>query len=459
MPTRLTDNESMVAMSASPAHVTEVWRSRPSTIAVEDAEAKQHVKDQFLKKRQGELDSLLREEDIDWRQVRNLMVRTAKLNPNYTDPSTQMSTAHRAAYAGEAEILSWCLRGGADVNARSAIRRSLLHYACDANRIACVRLLLEHGADVNILTLSHRTPLHTCCANNCYESVLELLHGTSAIVDIDAEDSQRQLPQDLTQNKFILRLIRKYRATMEERRKVDLVEQALQRLVQMFAKQERSCITAAEFAEYVSELKQDQSASKENLQAAVRTAATNADGTVSIEEFRKVQMALLQAQTVDYRELLRILNDLETSIFVEAVRDEPGEWTPTATTTPRTLDAAERRRLRGLAIAPKALGLTGEEIVQQHRAKTPLVERESPPARLPTLLLGGGSGPRVGSGGHPCHENRPRSRPSCVSSTPPLRSGSRPCSAGRGSLLNAGLGVLATPACGRTLPCFAALAC
>jgi len=178
---------------------------------------------------QDELDDVLRERDEDWAKVRDLMVLSDGLQPNYTDTSSQMTTLMRCAYAGETDILNWCIQKGANVNAVSAIGRSALHYACNGNRLTCLRMLLERGADPNLGSLAGETPLHVCCMYNCYEAALELLHGTKGVIEIDAEDSRRLIPESVATDKKILRAIRKYRATFEERRKADLIEHGLQR--------------------------------------------------------------------------------------------------------------------------------------------------------------------------------------------------------------------------------------
>merc|ERR1712151_719692 len=97
------------------------------------------------------------------------------------------------------------------------------------NKVGCIRILLENGADPNLPSLAGETPLHICCIYGSYEAALEILFGTQGVIDINAEDSRRLIPEAMTSDKKILRAIRKYRATIEERKKADLIQHGLSR--------------------------------------------------------------------------------------------------------------------------------------------------------------------------------------------------------------------------------------
>lgn len=177
---------------------------------------------------QAELEKVLRQATIDWPTVHDYMCYKESLDPNMVDPSSKVATIHRAAYEGEDEVVKWCIAAGADVNERTAIWRVPLHYACNGNRVLCIKVLLQHGASINCRTLAGQTPLHACCIYSRYEATLELLGSAcSELVMVDAEDSRRQIPEALTTHSQIKRAIRKYRESYDDRRKMSFMENAL----------------------------------------------------------------------------------------------------------------------------------------------------------------------------------------------------------------------------------------
>lgn len=274
------------------------------------------------KQLQAELDKKLREPNVNLQEVRNLMCYGDDLNPNYTDYTTRMTTAHRSAYEGEADLLKWCLDFGEDINARTSLGRSLLHYACNGNRTRCIRLLLDRGADANLPSLSGQTPLHICCMYNCYEAALELLHGSQQVVDVDCEDTRRLSPEQCTDNKLLVRAIRKYRAGLQERRKADLIEQTLKRIFTL------SSSTSGK--------------SKGGLQV-----------ESTWEEFRDAHMSLIGPSSGDEaRTLLQQLYELEQAIFHDFVH---GDADGHKEATPRSRDTAGRRASRPLLLGAHSI--------------------------------------------------------------------------------------------------------
>lgn len=177
---------------------------------------------------QRNLDSQLRQASVDWAKIRTSMELSHQqghpLDPNYVDITTGISTIHSAAYEGHTDIVEWCLATKADPNLRTAVGRTPLHYACDGNRTGAVRALLNAAADPNQGSLSGMTALHFCCQNGSYDALLVLLHESSEVVSTSAEDTKRRVPEDLAKEKRILRLIKKYEADLEEKRKIDIVE-------------------------------------------------------------------------------------------------------------------------------------------------------------------------------------------------------------------------------------------
>jgi len=160
----------------------------------------------------------LRQPNVDWGVVRTLLF-VDDLDPNHTDYATGMSTVHRAAFDGEADIIAACIEAGCDLNAQTHLGRTAFHYACNGNKTGCIRLLLDHGADANCRTLSHQTPLHLCCSYGHLEATVELIDGCikhAQHLEICAEDTNMVCPEKLTHNKAILRAIHKYRLRLKE---------------------------------------------------------------------------------------------------------------------------------------------------------------------------------------------------------------------------------------------------
>mmetsp|Transcript_21791 Transcript_21791/g.40074 ORF Transcript_21791/g.40074 Transcript_21791/m.40074 type:complete len:410 (+) Transcript_21791:53-1282(+) len=272
----------------------------------------------FEKKQQRELEELLTElAVVDWAKVRAYVGMPA-LNPNVVD-AAGMSTGHRSAYEGHTDVLKWCLRTGLDPNSQTALGRSLLHYACDANRVGCVRLLLEHQADVNATSLSHQTPLHTCCAHGSYEATLELLQGSKhQIVDVDAEDQKRQIPEALAKDKRIKKLIHRYRAAGDERRQKALTEQALKRLFRLFAGKGEADITLEDLALSKTVVKSVASPKLIEEKTPPADPPQPEDETgVSWEYFKKVLEQLVEAWSIEHRELLNKVVTLECDFLKE----------------------------------------------------------------------------------------------------------------------------------------------
>lgn len=288
--------------------------------------------------------------NTDWKKVRDFLFMDG-LNPNYTDKSTLVTTAHRCAYEGQCDILRWCLATGADKNARTEIGRSVLHSACEGNRPGCVRLLLEQGADADIRTLSGLTPLHVACLYNSYEVVLELLLTTGQAVDVDAEDSRRRTPEMLTKDKRILGAIRRYRLSQDDQRKGDLIESALRRLFRLFDQHDRRYVSSAASAESQALLLQAVTPACSDPRIADVVApglGQDAGGRVHWDEFRTVHLALIEKLGLEFQDLMRQLHNVESKIFHEFVRSAKADGAEGALplVTPRARELAVRRLSR-----------------------------------------------------------------------------------------------------------------
>ncbi|HPS03588.1 MAG TPA: ankyrin repeat domain-containing protein, partial [Candidatus Sumerlaeota bacterium] len=59
-----------------------------------------------------------------------------------------LAPLHRAVLSGQADVVSYLVERGANVNVRCQLGRTPLHYAVAQNQMGMVRFLLSHGADV-----------------------------------------------------------------------------------------------------------------------------------------------------------------------------------------------------------------------------------------------------------------------------------------------------------------------
>jgi len=182
-------------------------------------------KGRWLRKMQSELSNEVKRDEIDWDIVRGLMFREQGLDPNWTDTCTLMTTLHQSAFKGAVDIMTWCLKKGADVNGCTTLGRTPLHYACAGNSPTCVRQLLNFGADINHRTLSGLTALHLCASYSSFEAAVELLSWRGGFIDVDAEDSRQQKADDIARENRIANAIRSYRETPHTHARTDLVEQ------------------------------------------------------------------------------------------------------------------------------------------------------------------------------------------------------------------------------------------
>lgn len=305
----------------------------------EDRERKQRDR---LKDRQGKLNAVLRQQKYDWSLVEPFMYYTDEgLTPNYTDSDTGVTTAMMAAYDGQTEILRWCLEQKADIEARTNLGRSALHYACDGGKPGAIRELLAQGADVNARTLGMMTPLHLCCQSNHYEAVLVLLKESPLLVDLDMENSKRQTADSVTKDKRIQRSIKNYRANLEEKKQADLMDGCFYRLFKLFDKDGTDYILPEQWVEMhgmlsrILELKSmdghadghiDHTQVKEDFLHAFDTVDKNSDGKISWKEFRSACKSMLETLVgLPVVEVLAKAHIVEGEILEERLRLEEEE--------------------------------------------------------------------------------------------------------------------------------------
>lgn len=271
---------------------------------------------------QSEVKSILEVDtfEADWDELRQYLWLEG-VNVNILDKATLLTTLHRCSYSGERDIANCCIKTKADVNAQSKLGRTPLHFAADGNKPGMIRMLLAENADVNCHALSGCTPLHVACRNNAYDAVLTLLGQKEQIVDVDFEDSRRQIPEKLTNNKMILSAVRKYRDNIREKRDQMLVDASLRRLFRLFDRNNDGFVQPEEWVDTQAIMAQHfEECCDFEIQRAFNQADANQDGKVDFQEFKHSHEAMLSILRIPFREIMIRLADLESMIFQEHLK-------------------------------------------------------------------------------------------------------------------------------------------
>jgi ankyrin repeat protein len=87
---------------------------------------------------------------------------------------------HDEAHAGRLDAVRAYLAGGGEVDARDAVKRTLLHAAAEGAQPDVVAVLLAHGAQVDALDYKKNTPLHHAAGMGCATAVRSLLEAGAA---------------------------------------------------------------------------------------------------------------------------------------------------------------------------------------------------------------------------------------------------------------------------------------
>jgi len=342
-------------------------------------------REETRKEHQRRLELLIMENEVDWDEINKLMA-TPGLHPNFKEFCSGVTTLHRAAYSGQAEVLLWCIEDKGDVNARSLMGRSPLHYACDGNQPRCIRELVEHKADSNIRTLSYLTPLHLCCQRNSAEAVNAILCDKGQVVDIDAEDTLHRRPEAMTQDRAILRVIRKYRSTLDDRRKAQLVEQCLLRLFNFFDVNGDGWIHPEEWVDTMTLLAEYfEHHCDTSIDDMFKEADKDSNGYIDWDEFKASHVELLKVINVPFRGLMDTLADIDQAMFQDKVQaekqavenkgrksllavkiEEKEEKDEEADAEPEAAPEAAFLRSRGTVLSPKAKVISGRRKAMQH---------------------------------------------------------------------------------------------
>jgi len=109
---------------------------------------------------------------------------------NTTD-SDGYTAIHRAAYSGKTNIITSCLKNGANIEAGTSDGWTALHSAGRWNSFECAKLLLENGADINAKSLGGQTPLHIAAnAGKSRESLTVMLTHPSVRIDLVNDNNE-----------------------------------------------------------------------------------------------------------------------------------------------------------------------------------------------------------------------------------------------------------------------------
>ena len=99
---------------------------------------------------------------------------------------------HRAASAGEVDVIPVLVRAGADVNATNKDGATPLHRAASAGEVDVIPVLVQAGADVNARGGNGGfTPLHLAAHNGNLEAISVLIQAGA---DVNVTDKYNYKP-------------------------------------------------------------------------------------------------------------------------------------------------------------------------------------------------------------------------------------------------------------------------
>jgi ankyrin repeat protein len=96
---------------------------------------------------------------------------------------------HKAAFAGNADLMRVLVQAGANVSAEDSLNRTPLHCAADAGRIDAIEALLDLGVDVNQLVPGRDFTALMCAAYSGRADVCQLLLDRGADVHMNARQT------------------------------------------------------------------------------------------------------------------------------------------------------------------------------------------------------------------------------------------------------------------------------
>ena len=95
---------------------------------------------------------------------------------------------HFAACLGYADVVSFLIQSGEDVNAVDALQWSALHYGSSNGHLDVVSVLIQNGASINVVDKGKQTPLILAVAKELLEIVTILLQNGADVNAVDGSN-------------------------------------------------------------------------------------------------------------------------------------------------------------------------------------------------------------------------------------------------------------------------------
>jgi ankyrin repeat protein len=130
---------------------------------------------------------------------------------NLANPETKWTFLHHFANQGDVDLITWCVKAGGDIKAKTAMGKTPLHLAVESNKPCAAIALLKGGADPNAKSLAGYTSLHLATLNGLGGMVCTLFENSLVPVDVDA-DSVHGTACNLTRDPAIRAMLEKYSA-------------------------------------------------------------------------------------------------------------------------------------------------------------------------------------------------------------------------------------------------------
>ena len=107
---------------------------------------------------------------------------------------------HKAALAGNSDVVKTLLNHGADVDSKGRLGRTALHHACNTGDVACIHELMTRGADIEAKDNAlESTPLYLAANFNHPDSIRTLVDAYKA--SINATDAYRNTSLNMAASK------------------------------------------------------------------------------------------------------------------------------------------------------------------------------------------------------------------------------------------------------------------
>ena len=104
---------------------------------------------------------------------------------------------HYAVLGENADTVRYLLEKGVPVNGINVYQESALHWCCKIGNMAIVRLLLQHGASSRAIDSDGNTLLHWAAEYDHEHIVLLLLQDSEASLSLTTRNSQNLTPSEV----------------------------------------------------------------------------------------------------------------------------------------------------------------------------------------------------------------------------------------------------------------------